>query len=118
MSQYEHASPQTIEETVTALRHDALADVLHALGDPIRLAIIAQLYQYESRCSDLKLPISKSTLSHHIKILRQAGIIATRSEGTARISRLCIDALEERFPGLILAVLTSLVERPKDPSPS
>jgi DNA-binding transcriptional ArsR family regulator len=50
-------------------------------------------------------PVSKSTLSHHLRVLRDCGITWTRCEGTQRFISLRKDDLEERFPGLIGCVL-------------
>ncbi|MCP2349994.1 hypothetical protein [Nonomuraea roseoviolacea] len=46
-----------------------------------------------------------STVSHHVTVLRQCGIVSTRIDGTARPSRLRRDDLERRFPGLLASVL-------------
>jgi DNA-binding transcriptional ArsR family regulator len=60
-----------------------LTGVLAALSDPIRLAIVATLARTGERgWSEFELPVCKSTLSHHIKVLREAGIIQHRKDGT------------------------------------
>lgn len=83
-----------------------LALVLHALSDPVRLGIVAQLADgAEHACGDLEVPVTKSTSSHHFRVLREAGVIATRADGKARLNRLCHTELEQQFPGLIEAVL-------------
>jgi DNA-binding transcriptional ArsR family regulator len=83
-----------------------LALVLHALSDPVRLGIVAQLADgAEHACGDLEVPVTKSTSSHHFRVLREAGVITTRAEGKARLNRLCHAELEQQFPGLIEAVL-------------
>lgn len=51
--------------------------------------------------------MSKSTSTHHFKVLRESGIIAQYDEGTARYSELRTTELEQRFPGLLTAVLTA-----------
>lgn len=85
-----------------------VASVLAALADPVRLEIVRRLAdRAESTCTALALPQSPATLSHHMRVLRQAGIVATRVEGTARPSRLRRAELERRFPGLLDAVLTA-----------
>lgn len=82
--------------------------VLHALSDPVRLAIVCQLDTCsEQRCGTFASPVSKSTLSHHLKTLREAGLTRTRAEGTSRLVSLRRDDLDERFPGLLDAVLAS-----------
>jgi DNA-binding transcriptional ArsR family regulator len=83
-----------------------LTTVLQALGDPMRLRIVRLLAsEGEQICGTLELGISKSTRSHHFKALREAGVTFTRLEGTHRHISLRRDDLEERFPGLLDAVL-------------
>jgi DNA-binding transcriptional ArsR family regulator len=83
-----------------------LAGVLHALSDPIRLRIVSTLADGGERsCGAFQLPITKSTSSHHFRVLREAGVISTRVEGKSRINVLRRDALDERFPGLLDAIL-------------
>jgi DNA-binding transcriptional ArsR family regulator len=54
--------------------------------------------------------VSKSTMSHHLRVLRQAGITHTRVSGAHRYVSLRWDDLEARFPGLLEAVLTVAAE--------
>ncbi len=83
-----------------------LASVLVALGDPVRLKIVARLAENgESPCGALGIEMPKSTVSHHFKILREAGIVRVRLEGTSRHLSLRHDDLSARFPGLLEAVL-------------
>jgi DNA-binding transcriptional ArsR family regulator len=58
-------------------------------------------------CADLGLPVSKSTGSHHFKVLREAGVVRCRVEGTRRYYTLRRDDLEARFPGLLDSVLSA-----------
>jgi DNA-binding transcriptional ArsR family regulator len=97
-----------------ALEHPArddleLAAVLHALSDPQRLRIVRILAEDpEPRaCGTFGLEVSKSTATHHFRVLREAGIIEQRTEGTAKYNTLRRDDLEQRFPGLLEAVLNS-----------
>ncbi len=84
----------------------SLAGVLYALGDPVRLKIVRRLAdQEELPCAALCIPIAKSTLSHHFKILRDAGVLHCRKEGTQHINSLRRQELDDRFPGLLDAVL-------------
>jgi DNA-binding transcriptional ArsR family regulator len=78
-----------------------LTAVLHALADPVRLEIVAALAGGERACRSFPLPVSDSTRSHHLKILRDAGITATRLVGTQRLVSLRRDDLDARFPGLL-----------------
>jgi DNA-binding transcriptional ArsR family regulator len=83
-----------------------LEAVLHALSDPIRLRIVEELAEGGERCCGaFELPITKSTCSHHFRVLREAGVISTRVEGKNRVNALRQEALEERFPGLLEAIL-------------
>lgn len=84
----------------------SLPSVLHALSDPVRLEIVRELdVGGELSCSRLAAPVSKSTLSHHLKVLRDAGVTHTRVDGTRRLVSLRSADLEARFPGLLACVL-------------
>ncbi|MDI3409908.1 helix-turn-helix domain-containing protein [Bacillus sonorensis] len=84
----------------------SLSAVLYALSDQIRLQIIKHLAEVdEQSCSAVNIPIPKSTLSHHFKVLRESGVIYTRIEGTQRFISLRQDDLNSRFPGLLQAIL-------------
>ena len=83
-----------------------LPDVLHALSDPVRLQIVRALAdQEEQSCSAVEASVSKSTLSHHFKVLREAGLTHTRVNGTHRYVSLRAQDLDARFPGLLESVL-------------
>src|SRR5206468_6556224 len=89
-----------------ALEEIELAAVLHALSDPMRLQIVAGLSGGGERaCGSFDLPVVKSTCTHHFRVLREAGVIRQRLEGTTRLNSLRREELEARFPGLIDAVL-------------
>jgi DNA-binding transcriptional ArsR family regulator len=85
--------------------------ILHALSDPVRVAIFADIATANCtfNCSNFlnvsDRPIPKSTLSHHFKALREAGLIRAERRGVEmqNTSR-CLE-IETRFPGLIAAVL-------------
>ena len=90
-----------------------LPDVLHALSDPVRLEIVDYLARTgECACGALCASVSKSTLSHHLKVLREAGITHTRANGTHRLESLREAELEERFPGLLGSVLGAVEATP------
>ena len=57
------------------------------------------------RCGSFDLDITKSTLTHHFRVLREAGVIEQRIEGTAKLNSLRREDLDRRFPGLLDAVL-------------
>jgi DNA-binding transcriptional ArsR family regulator len=83
-----------------------LTAVLYALGDPVRLEIVRALADRGDLCCNAFDPtIAKSTMSHHFRILREAGLIHSRKDGTQHINRLRRDDLELVFPGLLDAVL-------------
>ena len=86
-----------------------MVKVLEALADPVRLAIVRQLAvcgaEGELSCKQIELPVTKSTASHHLKTLANAGITAEREAGTRKFIRLRRDELEARFPGLIESVI-------------
>jgi DNA-binding transcriptional ArsR family regulator len=106
--------------TVEAIEHPEteqieLAAVLHALSDPIRLRIVAGLASGEERnCGSFDLPVTKSTLSHHFRVLREAGVIRTRQGGTSRFNAVRRDDLEARFPGLLATILSAATSRDGD----
>ncbi|MBU8583401.1 helix-turn-helix domain-containing protein [Bacillus paralicheniformis] len=84
----------------------SLSAVLYALSDQIRLQIIKNLAEAgEQSCSAVNVPIPKSTLSHHFKVLRESGVIHTRIEGTQRFISLRQEDLDSRFPGLLQIIL-------------
>jgi len=84
-----------------------IGSVLHALSDPVRLMIVAELARGEREytCGSFALPVTKSTCTHHFKVLREAGVIRQRQQGTARVNTLRREDLEARFPGLLETIL-------------
>jgi len=100
--------------TPESLKHPAtneieLAGVLQALSDPIRLRIVVALAgEAELSCKSIDLPVVKSTCTHHFRVLREAGVIRQRQEGTSRLNSLRRADLDARFPGLLSAVLGAL----------
>lgn len=97
-------APDHVDPDVSELE---LPAVLHALSDPQRLKIVRALAASESAlaCGSFALDVSKSTRTHHFRVLREAGIIEQRREGTSKLSTLRRADLEVRFPGLLDAVL-------------
>jgi DNA-binding transcriptional ArsR family regulator len=83
-----------------------LSSVLYALSDPVRLYLLSIIYKTGERtCGDIDVPVVKSTLSHHIRTLREAGVIHVRIQGTQRFISLRTEDLEIRFPGLLASVM-------------
>jgi len=87
-----------------------LATVLHALSDPIRLQIVRSLGDgIERPCGDFHGlgGITVPTLSHHLRVLREAGVTHTRPLGKHRLISLRTDDLEARFPDVVPAIIRS-----------
>ncbi|MFG3254520.1 ArsR/SmtB family transcription factor [Streptomyces sp. NPDC048172] len=89
-----------------------MVKVLHALGDPTRLHLFGVFARSDVQCdcSARRLGLEhlhKSTISHHMRILREAGVTSTRVVGRNRYVELRRDDLESRFPGLVEVLLTS-----------
>jgi DNA-binding transcriptional ArsR family regulator len=77
---------------------------MQALSDPCRIAIIRALLDSEGgelACNDVELGVCKATRSHHFDVLRGAGLIRTRVEGTKCMTSLRTRELETYFPGLL-----------------
>ncbi|MEU8652212.1 helix-turn-helix domain-containing protein [Streptomyces sp. NPDC048737] len=84
-----------------------LEAVLHALSDQMRLRIVRELAADgdELSCSHFDLPVTKSTTTHHFRVLREAGVLRQAYRGTAKMNGLRKDDLDDLFPGLLDAVL-------------
>jgi DNA-binding transcriptional ArsR family regulator len=83
-----------------------LVAVLGALSDPIRIGLVRVLADgHERGWGQLRAPVAKSTLSHHLRVLRDAGLTRTRQEGTRCFVELRRHDLDTRFPGLLDSVL-------------
>lgn len=89
-----------------------LVKVLQALGDPVRLWLLKKYATGEQfSCAPDALGVGhlhKSTVSHHMRIMREAGLTSTRAVGRNRFVRLRRDDLDARFPGLLDALLKAL----------
>lgn len=84
----------------------ALERVLYALSDSIRLDIVRHLARVEAAtCGELDGGRPKSTVSHHFKVLREAGLVLTETTGTSHINTLRRADIDSRFPGLLTAIL-------------
>ena len=92
----------------------SLAKVLHALSDPVRLEIVLKLAgEGEVACGCFGLTMPKSSLSHHFKVLRNAGIVATKREGKEWVNSLRRDDLDALFPGVLDAVIAAACPEPE-----
>ena len=109
-----------VEETLSGQASSAVGEpaadqldlptVLAALADPGRLAIVRALAAQGEECCNkvgelAGLTVGKSTLSHHMKVLRESGLTRTRAQGTHRYVSLRRDELDEAFPQLLDAVV-------------
>ena len=88
----------------------SMTAVLAALADPNRLALVRAIAVHgQSGCTKTAalagLTLSKSTLSHHFRTLREAGVLHARYVGATKFLSLRSDDLETRFPGLLPAVI-------------
>lgn len=101
-------TPEHPERQHPAAGELSLTRVLAALSDPLRLGIVQLLSDGKERqWGEIDAPVSKSTLSHHMKTLRSAGITSTRNEGTRCFVHLRSDDLEAQFPGLLPSLLAA-----------
>jgi len=100
------------------LFHPSIKDVrleaiLHALSDPVRAFIFAEIagaacFQTCSAFANIgDRAIPKSSLSQHFKVLREAGLIRSERHGVEMRNTSRCDEVDERFPGLILAILSA-----------
>ena len=100
------------------LLHPAIEDIrpeaiLHALSDPNRAAIFARIAgagRVETCTAVAALGdrvIPKSSLSSHIKVLREAGLIRSERHGVEMRNHARCAEVEARFPGLLAAILTA-----------
>ena len=94
-----------------------MPSILHALSDPARLEIVRRLAagSEEWSCGRFELGLSKATLSHHFRVLREAGVVRTRPDGRKRLLSLRNEDLNSRFPGLLEAVLAHDHAQPLPP---
>ncbi|MGW5121449.1 ArsR/SmtB family transcription factor [Streptomyces noursei] len=86
-----------------------LEDVLAALGNPVRLGILRELAASpgERTCGSLPLDVTKSTATHHWRVLRESGITREHRDGRYKAVTLRRDDLDNRFPGLLDAILNT-----------
>lgn len=101
-----------------ALRHPGMKDitldaVLHALGDPVRLHLVRKLSGgckgQTMNCTEAAKDLCKlppSTRTHHLRILREAGLIQSERRGVEVHNALRAEELEKRFPGLLHSILS------------
>lgn len=93
-----------------------LPAILNALNDPLRRQVVTTLIHEpdgtERTCVSFDLGVSKSTLTHHFRVLRESGLVRQIDRGNSRKVTLRRHELSERFPGLL-----ELLEREGSPEP-
>jgi DNA-binding transcriptional ArsR family regulator len=100
-----------VETLPTISPMGTLQDVLAALSDPVRLEMVRRMAHDGGpvACADLYESVSKSTASHHFKVLREAGLTERLTIGGQSHQRLRLDDLEEAFPGVVSSVVAAAV---------
>jgi DNA-binding transcriptional ArsR family regulator len=100
---------QALEAVPTISPMGTLQDVLEALSDPVRLEMVRRLAREGApvACADLYDSVSKSTASHHFKVLREAGLTERLTVGGNTHQRLRLDDLEESYPGVVSSILAA-----------
>lgn len=84
-----------------------LERLLYALSDPVRFEIVRYLAGVtEASCGELDGGRPKSSMSHHFRVLRDAGLVHTRNVGTTHMNSLRSQELNLRFPGLLDCILS------------
>jgi DNA-binding transcriptional ArsR family regulator len=97
MRAYTHPNPEDL----------VLERLLYALSDPVRMQIVRTLADVtEATCGELDGGRPKSSMSHHFRVLRDAGLVHTRNVGTTHMNSLRSEELEGRFPGLLQSILS------------
>ena len=94
MREFIHPRPEEIQ----------LTRVMHALSDPARLHVVLELLRQGNQAQECQtfLPeMPKATRSHHFKVLRESGVTRTQTQGTAHLTTLRLETLNDRFPGLL-----------------
>ena len=86
-----------------------LQDVLEALSDPVRREMVRRLACAGTSvaCADLYDSVSKSTASHHFKVLREAGLTERLNVAGQTHQRLRIDDLESSYPGVVSSIVAA-----------
>ncbi|WP_028642780.1 ArsR/SmtB family transcription factor [Nocardioides sp. URHA0020] len=86
-----------------------LQEVLAAVSDPVRLEMVRRMYAEggPAPCAQLYDGVSKSTASHHFKILREAGVTDRSVIGGQTHQRLRLDDVEAEYPGVLSSILAA-----------
>lgn len=93
-----------------------LPAILNALNDPLRRQVVSTLISEpdgtERTCVSFELGVSKSTLTHHFRILRESGLVRQVDRGNSRKVTLRRHDISERFPGLLELLKQEDASRP------
>ena len=99
---------KSIEQEQPSSNEITLPKILHALSDPVRLEIVLKLASAgEIACGCFGLAMPKSSLSHHFKVLRTSGVLATRREGKEWVNSLRKEDIEALFPGVLDSIIAA-----------
>lgn len=100
-------SPRTVDHP--AMSEITLQQLLDALVDPVRRTVVSQLTRagQDISCGTFDVRVSPSTLTHHFNVLREAGVIRQYYVGTTKMNALRTDEMEDRFPGLLPALMAA-----------
>ncbi|MFF8730135.1 ArsR/SmtB family transcription factor [Streptomyces sp. NPDC015171] len=84
-----------------------LQGVLEALADPVRRSIVRQIAHApgDMACGTFDISVTRSTGTHHFRVLRQSGVIRQYYAGTSKMNTLRRDDLDLVCPGLLAAVV-------------
>jgi DNA-binding transcriptional ArsR family regulator len=97
------------DERADVVAVGTLQDVLVALSDPVRLEMVRRMHAEggPAPCSRLYDEVSKSTASHHFKILREAGVTERSVIGGQAHQDLRLDDVEAAYPGVLSSILAA-----------
>jgi DNA-binding transcriptional ArsR family regulator len=88
-----------------------IQEVLKALAEPARLEIVRLLDKHGRvavACGEIDTGLTKQNLTHHLRTLREAGVVRTEPIGRRRFTTLRREDLDARFPGLLDGILAGL----------
>ena len=87
-----------------------LVQVLQAMSDPQRLTMLKDLADgqwHPCSAADWSTRLHKSTISHHLKVLREAGLFEGQQRGRNKYGRLRRELVDQQLPGLLDGVLSN-----------
>ncbi len=104
-----------VGETQAPIAVAELTKLLQALGDPVRLELIRALASAEEPipCGGFETQVTKSTLSHHFRVLREAGVINQSCAGVRKLTTLRRGDVDAAYPGLLDSILRASSDSPR-----